>query len=66
MTACTVEECYWHYIGRTDVRINYRGRQIVALDPIDGSTLYRAWYNEYESTIVERAAVVIVQQSRNA
>ena len=60
MHACTVETAYFQFIERTDVRVTYRGKQITAIEPLVEGRLYRVFYSETESSVVERATPVVV------
>lgn len=60
MQAVTVETAYFQFIERTDCRVSYSGRQITAIEPLVEGRLYRVFYSETESSVVERATPVIV------
>jgi hypothetical protein len=61
MTAVSVEDCYYHHIERRDVRVTYRGKHIVAIEPCLEGRLWRIYYNDTDSAVIARAAVVTIE-----
>jgi hypothetical protein len=57
----SVEDCYYHHIERRDVKVTYRGKHIVAVEPRLEGRLWRIYYNDTDSAVIARAAVVTIE-----